>query len=136
MLAHILLGDLRGSPGFLPQIIQGSALRGRVVKTSRAGGDKMTARCPTFESGRSSRPRSQRFLLTSRQASDYTQALALMGGFKADFILADKGYDGDYSIEGVASFKAQAVIPQNSTVRHRASMTTIFVKSAISLRGF
>ena len=55
-----------------------------------------------------------RFILTAGQASDYTQALALLENMKAEAVLADKGYDADYVVEAVGSMGAIVVIPPKS----------------------
>ena len=56
-----------------------------------------------------------RFILTGGQASDYTQAVALLEGMKAEAVLADKGYDADYIVETVEKTGAIAVIPPKSS---------------------
>ncbi len=55
-----------------------------------------------------------RFTLTGGQASDYTQALALLDGVKAKAVLADRGYDADYIVTAAEVMGAQAVIPPKS----------------------
>ena len=40
-----------------------------------------------------------RFILTEGQSSEHDQADALIEGFQADFVLADKGYDANDFIE-------------------------------------
>ncbi|MCB2082296.1 MAG: IS5 family transposase, partial [Rickettsiales bacterium] len=55
-----------------------------------------------------------RFILTGGQASDYTQALALIDGMRTDALLADKGYDADYMLEAAENMGAIAVIPPKS----------------------
>jgi len=52
-----------------------------------------------------------RFILTQGQASEYEQANAMIAGFQADFVLADKGYDANELIETIQSTGAVAVIP-------------------------
>tara|TARA_B100001013_G_scaffold326400_1_gene238961 strand:- start:17 stop:346 length:330 start_codon:yes stop_codon:yes gene_type:complete len=52
--------------------------------------------------------------LTPGQASDYTQAEALIDGFNASALLADKGYDADYIITKAESIGAEAIIPSKS----------------------
>ncbi len=52
-----------------------------------------------------------RLLLTAGQASEYGQANALIEGFDADYVLADKGYDSDEFVEVVEKTGAVAVIP-------------------------
>jgi len=52
-----------------------------------------------------------RLLLTAGQASEYGQANALIEGFGADYILADKGYDSDDFVQAITETGAVAVIP-------------------------
>ena len=52
-----------------------------------------------------------RLLLTAGQASEYGQASALIDGFDAAYILADKGYDSDKFIGELEKAGATAVIP-------------------------
>ena len=52
-----------------------------------------------------------RFILTRGQSSEYGQADALIEGFQANFVLADKGYDSDDFREKIQSSGAVAVIP-------------------------
>jgi transposase len=48
------------------------------------------------------------------EASDYTQALALLEGMKTKIILADKGYDADYVVDAAKAMGAEVVIPARS----------------------
>ena len=50
-------------------------------------------------------------LLTEGQASEYGQSKALIEGWVADYVLADKGYDSDEFIEAIEWSGAIAVIP-------------------------
>jgi transposase len=52
-----------------------------------------------------------RFILTQGQSSEYEQANAMITGFQASFVLADKGYDSDNFIEAIEDGGAKAVIP-------------------------
>ena len=52
-----------------------------------------------------------RLLLTAGQASEYGQANALIEGFEADYVLADKGYDSDEFVQAIEAMGAVAVIP-------------------------
>jgi transposase len=52
-----------------------------------------------------------RFLLTGGQHSEIRQADALIEGFEADYVIADKGYDADSFILSIESLPAIAVIP-------------------------
>ena len=46
-----------------------------------------------------------------------TQAAALLAGFKADYVLADKGYDGRCVIDAVNEIGAMPVIPSRKNAR-------------------
>lgn len=59
-----------------------------------------------------------RFIITSGQASEYGQANALIEGFNADHVLADKGYDSDNFIEVIENSGAIPVIPSKSNRVH------------------
>ena len=50
-------------------------------------------------------------LLTAGQASKYGQASALIDGFDATYVLADKGYDSDKFIGELEKAGATAMIP-------------------------
>ena len=52
-----------------------------------------------------------RLLITPGQQADIKQADALIAGFSADYVIADKGYDADTFIESIEATKAIAVIP-------------------------
>ena len=52
-----------------------------------------------------------RLLLTGGEAADITQAQALIDGFDALSIVADKGYDSNAFVVGITSRNAEAVIP-------------------------
>jgi len=52
-----------------------------------------------------------RLLLTAGQTSEYTQAEALIEGFDADYVLADKGYDSDQFVSAIIAQQATPVIP-------------------------
>ena len=49
--------------------------------------------------------------LTAGQYSEIRQADALIEGFSADYVIADKGYDSDLFIVAIESGEAIAVIP-------------------------
>lgn len=52
-----------------------------------------------------------KLLLTGGEASEYGQANALIDGYQAGFVLADKGYDSDSFIMAIRTSGASAVIP-------------------------
>ena len=56
-----------------------------------------------------------RFILTGGQSGDVLTAPALIEGFEADAVLADKAYDSNAFRDIVARTDAEAVIPSNRT---------------------
>jgi len=52
-----------------------------------------------------------RFILTPGQRHDITQAEALIADYKADYVLADKGYDSNALRQQIKDQGAEAVIP-------------------------
>ena len=56
-----------------------------------------------------------RFILTAGQSGDILQAPALLAGFKAQAVLADKAYDSNALRQIIADSGAEAVIPSNRT---------------------
>ena len=60
-----------------------------------------------------------KFILTGGQEADCLQALPLLEDETADAVLADKGYDAGYVVDGVTAMGAQAVIPPMS---HRRTL--------------
>ncbi len=53
-------------------------------------------------------------ILTGGQAADVTQGAAPVAGIEAEHVIADKGYDGDKSVETIEASGAEAVIPPRS----------------------
>jgi len=60
-----------------------------------------------------------RFILTGGERNDCTQALDLIRGFKASYVLADKGYDTTEIVEAVEDAGAIAVIPPRKSRTHQ-----------------
>jgi transposase len=56
-----------------------------------------------------------RFILTPGQASDVTQAEALIDDLPADHVLGDKGYDSKALRDAITEQGAEVVIPPRST---------------------
>lgn len=56
-----------------------------------------------------------RFIVTAGQASDITQASALLQGQAGRAVLADKAYDSNALRAIIAAMGAEAVIPSNRT---------------------
>ena len=56
-----------------------------------------------------------RFILTAGQVGDVLAAPALLDGFRAEAVLADKAYDANAFRQIIADSGAAAVIPSNRT---------------------
>lgn len=56
-----------------------------------------------------------RFVLTGGQRNDITQIELLLTGLKADYVLADKGYDGKRAMNAIAATGAKPVVPRRAT---------------------
>ena len=56
-----------------------------------------------------------RFILSPGQASDYTQAEALIADLSAGHVLGDKGYDSKALRDAIVKQNAMAVIPPRKT---------------------
>jgi transposase len=54
------------------------------------------------------------FLVTGGQVNDCTQAIDLLGERKAEWVLADKGYDSQAILDHIKAMDAVAVIPSKS----------------------
>ncbi len=54
------------------------------------------------------------FLVTAGQVNDCTQAAALLGDRKANWVLADKGYDSQAILDHIETMGAVAVVPSKS----------------------
>jgi transposase len=55
-----------------------------------------------------------RLIVTGGQVADVTQGQALVSGFKAEHVIADKGYDSSELVKAIETGGAQAVIPPRS----------------------
>ena len=52
-----------------------------------------------------------RLILTPGQSSESQQAEALLAGFQADVVIADKGYDADAILSAIEAAGGKAVVP-------------------------
>lgn len=78
-----------------------------------------------------------RFLITGGQASECGQANALIEGFAAQYVLADKGYDSDQFIAAIQAQNAQPVIPPKRNRKpQRAYDTTLYKERNLVERLF
>ncbi len=66
------------------------------------------------------------------QCSDIGLANDLIDGFKAQAILADKGYDADHLCERMDDSGAEIVIPPRRNRKRNVPMTASFTKNAIA----
>ncbi len=56
-----------------------------------------------------------RFILTGGERNEITQTEGLLEGFKANYVLADKGYDGQRAMNAIATTGAKPVVPRRTT---------------------
>ena len=56
-----------------------------------------------------------RFILTGGERNDITQTEGHLEGFKANYVLADKGYDGRRAMSAIATTGAKPVVPRRTT---------------------
>lgn len=77
------------------------------------------------------------FIITGGQVADCTQAIPLLEKHRADYVLADKGYDSNAIIEHIESSGATAVIPPKSNRKTpRAYDKTIYKERNLIERLF
>lgn len=70
-----------------------------------------------------------RFILTPGQASDHTQAHALLENLQAEAaILADKGYDSDALVQTIAETGVQCIIPPTKNRKEQREYDTHLYK--------
>jgi len=78
-----------------------------------------------------------RLLLTAGQTSEYTQAEALIEGFAAGYILADKGYASDRFVSAIENSHAVPVIPSKKNRKvSRECDKELYKVNEISLNDF
>jgi transposase len=68
------------------------------------------------------------FRLSAGQRSDYTEALALLGGRKAQAVIADRGYDSRAILDHVQAMGATVVIPSKINRRQRRTHHPVLYK--------
>ncbi len=59
------------------------------------------------------------FTVTGGQVNDCTQAVGLLGERKAEWVMADKGYDSKAIRAHIAAMGAEAVVPSLSSRKHQ-----------------
>src|SRR5436190_19614221 len=59
------------------------------------------------------------FILTGGEVHDNVCANALLDGKKADFVIADKAYDSNKTLDKIAQMEAIAVIPPKSNKKEK-----------------
>ena len=55
-----------------------------------------------------------KFILTAGQSSDMLQAIPLLQGEQAEYVIADRGYDADFIVNYIRKINAIPVIPPKS----------------------
>ena len=69
-----------------------------------------------------------RFILTGGERNDITQAQALVEGFRAEFVIADKGYDSEAFVLQLKERDSEAVIPSRATNKVQREIDTHLYK--------
>jgi len=77
-----------------------------------------------------------RLIATPGQRNDITQAEALLEGFEADYVLADKGYDGKRAIEAVDKAGAIPVIPSRKGSKQPRQIDAVLYKERNMIERF
>ena len=69
-----------------------------------------------------------RFRLTGGERNDITQAEALVEGFSAEYVIADKGYDSEAFVARLKGRASEAVIPSRATNKVQREIDTHLYK--------
>jgi transposase len=69
-----------------------------------------------------------RFILTSGERNDITQAEGLIENFAADYVIADKGYDSEPFISKLKERNSEAVIPSRVNRKEQREIDTHLYK--------
>jgi transposase len=69
-----------------------------------------------------------RFILTGGERNDITQAEALVKGFAAEYVIADKGYDSETFVLHLTARDSGAVIPSRATNKVQREIDTHLYK--------
>jgi transposase len=69
-----------------------------------------------------------RFILTGGERNDITQAEALVEGFPAEYVIADKGYDSGAFVLHLKGRGSQAVIPSRANQKVQREIDTHLYK--------
>ena len=78
-----------------------------------------------------------RFILTGGQRNDVTQAIPLLTGLRAEYVIGDKGYDADRVLKFIASQGAIAVIPPKANRKvQRAYDRELYKRRNLNERAF
>jgi transposase len=72
-----------------------------------------------------------RVAVTAGTQADCTEAAALIDGIVAEYLLADRGYDTNESIDKAIASGCEIVIPPKKNAKCNESMTRIFIASVI-----
>jgi transposase len=67
-------------------------------------------------------------ILTGGNRNDVTQALELLKGWETERVIADKGYDAQSVLDGIALMGAEAVIPPKRNRKEQREIDREFYK--------
>ena len=69
-----------------------------------------------------------RVAATAGTTADCTQAVALIDGITAQYLLADRGYDSNEIIDKAIETGCKIVIPQKGIVKRSVAMIRLFIR--------
>ena len=76
------------------------------------------------------------FILTGGEVHDNLCADALLDGKKTDFVIADKAYDSDRTLDKIAQIEAMAVIPPKSNRKDQRDFDKHYYKDRNLIERF
>jgi len=77
-----------------------------------------------------------RIILTGGERNDITQIEPLLDGLRADFVLADKGYDGQRAMQAIALSGAKPVVPRRKTTASWRIFDRVLYKDRNAIERF
>lgn len=77
-----------------------------------------------------------RIILTGGERNDITQIEPLLDGLRAGFVLADKAYDGQRTIDAIEAAGATPVVPRRTCTTSRRPFDAILYKERNAIERF
>jgi len=77
-----------------------------------------------------------RIILTGGERHDITQIEPLLEGLQADYVLADKGYDGRRAMQAIALSGAKPVVPRRKTTASWRVFDSVLYKDRNAIERF